>query len=107
MTSPEGRAARKATVVGVLHISASLINVVFLAALVVEIYALVDAALAPAAAYVAAGKLTKQAWLAILGVAVLVVLLSGWFGMLGLAAIIATIVYFVDVRPALRRVRRR
>jgi len=94
-------------VVGVLHISASLINVVFLAALVVEIYALVDAALAPAAAYVAAGKLTKQAWLAILGVAVLVVLLSGWFGMLGLAAIIATIVYFVDVRPALRRVRRR
>ena len=34
-----------------------------------------------------------------------VVLLSGWFGTLGLAAIVATIVYFVDVRPALRRVR--
>jgi hypothetical protein len=88
----------------VLHLSSSFVSVVLLAALVVEIYALVDAARAPAAAYVAAGKLTKQAWLAILGIAVLVVLLSGWFGPLGLAAIIATIVYFVDVRPALRRV---
>lgn len=92
---------------GVLHLSASLITVVLLAALVLQLYALVDAALAPAAAYVAAGKLTKQAWLAILAVAVVVVLLSGWFGPLGLAAIIATIVYFVDVRPALRRVRGR
>ena len=95
------------TVDGVLHLSASLITVVLLAALVLQLYALVDAALAPAAAYVAAGKLTKQAWLAILAVAVVVVLLSGWFGPLGLAAIIATIVYFVDVRPALRRVRGR
>ncbi len=76
---------------GVLHLSASLITVVLLAALVIQLYALVDAALAPAAAYVAAGKLTKQAWLAILAVAVLVVFLSGWFGPLGLAAIIATI----------------
>lgn len=92
---------------GVLHLSASFLTVVLLAALVVQLYALVDAALAPAAAYLAAGKLTKQAWLAILGVAILVVLLSGWFGPLGLAAIIATIVYFVDVRPALRRVRGR
>ncbi len=92
---------------GVLHISASFITVVLLAALVVQLYAFVDAALVPAAAYLAAGKLTKQAWLAILGVAILVVLLSGWFGPLGLAAIIATIVYFVDVRPALRRVRGR
>lgn len=90
-----------------LHISASFITVVLLAALVVQLYAFVDAALVPAAAYLAAGKLTKQAWLAILGVAILVVLLSGWFGPLGLAAIIATIVYFVDVRPALRRVRGR
>jgi hypothetical protein len=91
----------------VLHISASLISVVLIAALILQIYALIDAALAPAAAYLAAGKLTKQAWLAILAVAVVVVLLSGWFGPLGLAAIIATIVDFVDVRPALRRVRGR
>ena len=90
-----------------LHLSSSLLSVVLVAALIVQIYALIDAALAPGGAYLAAGKLTKQAWLAILAVAVLVVLLSGWFGPLGLAAIIATIVYFVDVRPALRRVRGR
>lgn len=82
----------------------SLTNVVILAALAVQVYALVEAAIQPAAAYVAAGKLTKPAWVAILAVALGVVFLSGWFGPLGLAAIIATIVYFVDVRPALRRV---
>jgi hypothetical protein len=82
------------------------LSVLLLAALGVEVYALVEAATFPANAYVAAGKLTKPAWLAILGVALAVVLLSGWFGPLGLAAIIATIVYFVDVRPALRRTRR-
>ncbi len=89
-----------------MHLTASITNVILLAALIIQVWALVDALTHPAGAYLAAGKLTKQAWLAILGVALVVVLLSGWFGSLGLAAIIATIVYFVDVRPALRRVRR-
>ena len=90
-----------------MHLTASITNVILLAALAIQVWALVDALIHPAGAYLAAGKLTKQAWLAILAVALVVVLLSGWFGSLGLAAIIATIVYFVDVRPALRRVRRR
>jgi Protein of unknown function (DUF2516) len=89
-----------------MHLTASITNVILLAALVIQVWALVDAATHPAGAYLAAGKLTKPAWLSILGVALVVVLLSGWFGSLGLAAVIATIVYFVDVRPALRRVRR-
>lgn len=89
-----------------MHLTASITNVILLVALVIQVWALVDALTHPAGAYLAAGKLTKQAWLAILGVALVVVLLSGWFGSLGLAAVIATIVYFVDVRPALRRVRR-
>jgi hypothetical protein len=84
----------------------SFVGVILLAALGLQVYALVEAATYPANAYVAAGKLTKPAWLAILAVALVVVLLSGWFGPLGLAAIIATIVYFVDVRPALRGTRR-
>jgi hypothetical protein len=78
--------------------------VLLLAALGLQVYALVDAAIRPAAAYVAASKLTKPVWVAILAVALVVVQMSGWFGPLGLAAIVATIVYFVDVRPALRRV---
>jgi Protein of unknown function (DUF2516) len=89
-----------------MHLTASVTTVILLAALVIQAWALIDALTHPAGAYLAAGKLTKQAWLAILGVALVVVLLSGWFGSLGLAAVIATIVYFVDVRPALRRVRR-
>jgi Protein of unknown function (DUF2516) len=89
-----------------MHLTASIANVILLVALIIQVWAFVDALTHPAGAYLAAGKLTKQAWLAILGVALVVVLLSGWFGSLGLAAIIATIVYFVDVRPALRRVRR-
>jgi len=89
-----------------MHLTASITNVVLLVALIIQVWAFVDALTHPAGAYLAAGKLTKQAWLAILGVALVVVLLSGWFGSLGLAAIIATIVYFVDVRPALRRMRR-
>jgi hypothetical protein len=89
-----------------MHLTASITNVILIAALVIQVWAFVDALTHPAGAYLAAGKLTKPAWLAILGVALVVVLLSGWFGSLGLAAIIATIVYFVDVRPALRRVRR-
>jgi Protein of unknown function (DUF2516) len=89
-----------------MHMTGSITNVILIAALVIQVWALVDALTHPAGAYLAAGKLTKPAWLAILGVALVVVLLSGWFGSLGLAAVIATIVYFVDVRPALRRVRR-
>jgi hypothetical protein len=86
--------------------SFSAVSVLLLLALGLELYALAEAATYPPSAYLAAGKLTKTAWLAILGVAVAVVVLTGWFGPLGLAAVIATIVYFVDVRPALRRTRR-
>jgi hypothetical protein len=83
--------------------SLTLFGLIRLAALGFQVYALVDAAIVPAGLYVAAGKLTKQAWVAILAVSLAVGLLGGWFGALGLAAVVATIVYFVDVRPALRR----
>jgi len=85
----------------------SVFGVILLVALVIQIYALVDASMCPASAYLAAGKLTKNAWVTILAVALVVVLMAGWFGTFGLAAIVATIVYFVDVRPALRRARGR
>jgi hypothetical protein len=91
----------------VFHPFASVLGVILLAALAIQIYALVEASTCPASAYIAAGKLTKNAWVTILAVALVVVLLAGWFGTFGLAAIVATIVYFVDVRPALRRVRGR
>jgi Protein of unknown function (DUF2516) len=69
-------------------------------------WALIDALIRPAAGYVAAGKLTKPAWGAITGLAVLVVLWQGPMSFLGLPAIIAAVVYLVDVRPAVRGLRR-
>lgn len=75
-----------------------------LVALGIKLWALVDACVRPAAAFPAAGKLTKVAWIAILALAVL---LSGTgvLGLLGLVGIIAAIVYLVDVRPAVRSTR--
>jgi hypothetical protein len=71
----------------------------FLALLVLKVFALVDALLRRKYLYEAAGKQTKVFWAVLLTVAVLV---NGPF--LGIAAIIAAIVYLVDVRPALRDV---
>ena len=76
--------------------------VLFYATLALTAWALVDALVRPAAGYVAAGKLTKPGWAAILGIAVLVILWQGPMSFLGLPAIIAGIVYLVDVRPAVR-----
>ena len=65
------------------------------------IYAFVHAARQRPDAYTAAGKLTKPAWLAILGAAVaLTSILSFIFGIFGVAvAACAVGVYLVDVRP--------
>jgi hypothetical protein len=72
----------------------------------VRAFALVDAALRPAAAYPAANKLTKNGWLLILGLALAVGLvgMGGFVGLFNIAGLIAAIVYLVDVRPAVRAI---
>ncbi|MDQ0942492.1 DUF2516 family protein [Streptomyces sp. V1I1] len=71
--------------------------------LVSSVTALVMAALAREDAYRAADKQKKSFWLIILGVTVaLNVFVSVLF--LSIAGLIATIVFFVDVRPALKQV---
>lgn len=84
--------------------SSLLLLAVGLGALALKLFALVDSCIRPGAAYVAAGKLTKPAWVAILAVAVLLTGAS-FLGLLGIAGTIAAIVYLVDVRPALRGLR--
>jgi hypothetical protein len=79
---------------------ASVLSFIGIALIGIEVYALVDALVRPSAAFVAAGKLTKPIWAAILAVAVV---FTGFLSFLGLAGIIATLVYLYDVRPALRR----
>lgn len=77
-----------------------------LAMLALEIWALVDAVIRPTNAYVAADKLTKPAWLVILGLALACSLVLPFF-ILRIAAVVAASVYLVDVRPALSSVTRR
>jgi hypothetical protein len=84
-----------------------LLTVLFWGTLALAVWAFVDALIRPAEAYVAAGKLTKPAWIAITAVAgVLLYVMGGPLSFLGLPAVVASAVYLVDVRPALRGLRR-
>ena len=67
-----------------------------------QAWAFVDALSHRAEAFPAAGKLTKPAWLAILGLA-LVAHMIFWhpISLLNIAGTIAAIVYLVDVRPTI------
>ena len=75
-----------------------------LGALALKVWALVDAISRPAEAFVAAGKLTKVAWIVILALAVVLGRLE-LLGLFGLVGLVAAIVYLVDVRPAVRGMR--
>jgi Protein of unknown function (DUF2516) len=74
--------------------------------LALTVWAFVDALIRPASGFVAAGKLTKPGWAAITGLAVLIIFWQGPMSFLGLPAVIAAVVYLVDVRPAVRGLRR-
>jgi hypothetical protein len=84
------------------------------AALIVEVWAFVDAVMRPAAAFPAAGKQTKPLWLIILGVAAAIGLYSATRPMtsgisiavniLPVAAFIAAAIYLTDVRPKVREI---
>jgi hypothetical protein len=69
-------------------------------------WAFIDALIRPAPGFVAAGKLTKPGWVAITALAIVVVYFFGLMSFFGLPAVIASIVYLVDVRPAVRGLRR-
>ncbi|MFF3330251.1 DUF2516 family protein [Streptomyces sp. NPDC002888] len=65
-------------------------------------FALIDAATRREDAYRAADKKTKPFWLIVLGIAFVVNLIFNILSFLPIIGLIATIVYMVDVRPALR-----
>ncbi|MEV1294944.1 DUF2516 family protein [Pseudonocardia sp. NPDC049635] len=75
-----------------------------IAALPVGGYAFLHALRQRADAFTAAGKLTKNAWLGITGVGLLLLIVTGgpMYGgaMFWLAAMVAVLVYIVDVKPA-------
>jgi hypothetical protein len=78
-------------------------SLLFLGMLVLAVVALVMAAMARDDAYRAADKQNKMFWMIMLGVTVAVNLMVPIL-FLQIAGLIATIVFFVDVRPALKQV---
>jgi hypothetical protein len=90
---------------GLVHGLDSFLSYILLAIIIFKVVVLIDAAIRPEAAYRAAGKMTKQGWLIILAICVAADLLLGnltsLFTILG---VVAVIVYWVDVRPALKQV---
>jgi hypothetical protein len=82
----------------------ALLSLLSLAILVLQAWALIDCVTRPTKAFEAAGKLSKPAWLAITAGALVVVLLFRPLSIFGLAGIVASIVYMVDVRPAVREI---
>jgi hypothetical protein len=76
------------------------------AALALAGWAFIDALVRPSAGFVAAGKLTKPGWVAITALATVVIYFFGLMSFFGLPAVIASVVYLVDVRPAVRGLRR-
>ena len=80
--------------------------VLYWGVLALTVWAFVDALIRPASGFVAAGKLTKPGWAAITGLAALIIFWQGPMSFLGLPAVIAAVVYLVDVRPAVKGLRR-
>lgn len=100
--------ARLARVSSLFAVAVSVRMLISLALFVVQVWAFVDAASRRPQAFVAADKMTKPAWLIILGIALLAhVLFAGApFHILNLAGAVACIVYIVDARPAIRSLTR-
>lgn len=83
--------------------------ILYWAAVPVGIYAFTHAALQRADAYTAADKLTKPAWLGITGGAAVLLLLNVSVAsqlLFYLIALVAVLVYIVDVKPAVTEVQR-
>lgn len=81
----------------------NLLFLIYIAMFAMAAVALVMAAIARGDAYRAADKQNKMFWMIILGITVTVNLLVPVL-FLQIAGLIATIVFFVDVRPALKQV---
>lgn len=84
-------------------------TLIWVAGIPVGLYAFVHALMQRADAFTAADKLSKPAWLGITGVSLVALVLFPFGGpgtILWLAAMVAVLVYIVDVRPRVTEVQR-
>ena len=92
----------------VFAIQSLFMTVVTVALFVLQGWAFIDASMRRPDAFVAGDKLTKPAWLIILGVALAAhMLIWNPMSILNLAGAVAAIVYIVDARPVLQSLTRR
>ena len=90
------------------EVEGTILLVVTVGVVCVKIFALVTSLLFSVEHYRAADKLTKPAWVAILGLGVAAnVLIWDPLNLLNLAFAIAAFVFLADVRPALRGLHQR
>lgn len=80
---------------------------IFFALVAVKGYAFVNALTWQERYYDAAGKLNKNAWCLITGLSLVAELVPTGLFLLNLIGTVATVVYLVDVRPAMQRLTRR
>jgi hypothetical protein len=89
----------------IYHIQDWLMFVLLLGVLALQVWALVDCVSRKAAAFPAAGKLTKPTWVLMTVLALIVVLLlRDVTNLVSYIAIIISSVYLADVRPAVREI---
>jgi hypothetical protein len=93
--------------VSIFALPSLILMMVSLVMFVLQAFAFVDAVSQRPDAYAAADKLSKNAWMIILGLGLVAHLLF-WdpINLFNLAGIIAAIVYLVDVRPAIKSLTR-
>ena len=90
---------------GLFQFEYNVLTAVYLVLLAVKAWALIDCLTRPAAAFAAADKQTKVAWLWIIGLSLAAeMLLPGPLGLVSLLGTVASFVYLLDARPAVREV---
>ncbi len=92
---------------GIVSAQQILFLVLYVVIFLLSAWALVDCLVRPARAFPAAGKRTKTFWLLVTAIAAAVAFLAlpvgggtSFFGFLAFIGVVASIVYLVDVRPA-------
>lgn len=91
----------------VFSVQSGILTITTLAIFVIQAWAFLDAISHRAEAFVAADKMTKKAWLVILGVALAAhMLIWSPISLLNIIGTVAALVYMVDARPALRALTR-
>jgi hypothetical protein len=94
--------------VSVFAYESGVLGLLFYGLLIVKGWALIDAITRPTEAFPAVDKLTKTAWLWILGLTFAThVVWSYPLGLFSLAGAVAAFVYLLDVRPAIVSITRR